>query len=142
MSLLKSYDLVRKEPAMNNEDIKGAFLDIIATADGNYTQTDVVALLTLYTAISINYIEEVATSLTDNVPLSSTLKFMNSYIAELVHKANLHYYHKEDGYSIVDKPIQFALDNGGLVTTEYVEECISEIEGSYFEEEYEDDSTH
>jgi hypothetical protein len=139
MSLFKAYNLVRTAPALDNVDIKGTFLDVIAMTGEEVTRENVVALVSLYTSYSINYLEAVATSLEDFPEASASMKFMNSYIAEAVHKAGLHYYHMEGSHSIIDKPIQFALDNGGVVTTAYVEECIQEIEDSYIEPEVEEE---
>lgn len=145
MSLFKAYNLVRTEAPLDNNDLKGTFLDIIAMTGEEVTEEQVVALISIYTAYSINYLEGVATSLEDFPEASASMKFMNSYIAEAVHKAGIHYYHMEGSHSIIDKPIQYALDNGGVCTTEYIQECIKEIEDSYIEpeieEEVEDEST-
>jgi hypothetical protein len=63
------------------------------------------------------------------------MKFMNSYIAEACNVTGLHYFHMEGTFSIVDKAVQGALDNGGTISTEAVKAIIEEIEESYIQDE-------
>lgn len=141
MSLFKAYNFTRTLPLADNEDLKGTFLDIIAMTGDTVTKEQVVSMISVYATFSVNYLEAVATTLDDFPEASATMKFMNSYIAEACHLAGLHYYNREHGYSVIDKAVQFALDNNGLVKTDYIIECIQEIEDSYIEEELEDEST-
>ena len=63
------------------------------------------------------------------------MKFMNSYIATFVTEAGFHYYNKEQGFSIIDKAVQAALDTNGVVSEEQIDDFITEIEDSYVEVE-------
>ena len=139
MSLFKAYNLILGEEA-DLEVIEENFLEVV----GNVADTDkadmadVIAMVTLYATYSCSYLQYIATTLRDDEESSQTMKFMNSYIAETVNKAGLHYYNKEHGYSIIDKAVQSALDNGGTVSCGEVTAFIEEIEASYIEEEIEE----
>lgn len=144
MSLFKAYNLKRKSKPATFDDLRGDFLDVIANCTDKATRDDVVTMISLYTAFSVRYLEIVSVTLKDPEGASESMKFMNSLIAEAVHMAGLHYYDRERGHSIVDKPIQFALENGGVVTVDYINACIDSIEESYKEdeEELEDEGTN
>lgn len=144
MSLFKAYNLKRSTKPATFDDLRSDFLDVVANATPVVTREDVVTMISLYTAFSVRYLEIVAVTLKEPEGASESMKFMNSLIAEAVHMAGLHYYDRERGHSIVDKPIQFALDNGGVVTIDYINACIDSIEESYAEdeEELEDEGTH
>lgn len=132
MSLFKAYNLVRTE-AFDVEQAKQDFINIVDTISlaNDATRDDVCALVSIYAGISVDYLVEVATSLEDDPEMSATMKFMNSYVAEAIHMASLHYYHKEGTFSIIDKAVQAALDNDGLVTMAEVDAFLEEIEVSY-----------
>jgi alpha-N-acetylglucosamine transferase len=66
------------------------------------------------------------------------MKFMNSYIVSFLHELELHYYDKEQGYSVIDKAVQAALDNEGTVSVKEISNIVEEIEASYVEEDVED----
>jgi len=137
MSLLKAIkgDIQQKD----TEVLKDTFLDIIETivaATETPTREDVSVLVQIYAEYSVQYLATVASTLEAQPTLEAGMKFMNSYIAEVVHGANLHYYHQE-GWTLVDKPIQKALDNKGRAPVRYILDIIDEIEASYAEEEIE-----
>jgi len=140
MSLFKAYDLIFGEEA-DLEILEENFLEVIGNIvdTGKADTSDVIALVTLYATYSCNYLQYVATTLRDDSEASQTMKFMNSYIAETVNKAGLHYYNKEHGYSIIDKAVQEALHNGGTVSCSDVQVFIEEIEASYIEPEIEEE---
>lgn len=139
MSLFNAYNLILGEEA-DLELLEENFLEVV----GNIADTDkadmadVIAMVTIYASYSCNYLQYVATSLRDDPETSQTMKFMNSYIAETVSKAGLHYYNKEHGYSIIDKAVQAALNGDGTVSCGEVTEFIEEIEQSYVEPEIEE----
>ena len=121
------------DPESIKEDFKSTV--IIASDSEVVTDTQVADLVSLYVEYSICYLQAVAITLDDPVGMQSTMKFMNSLIAEFMHAASLHYYHKEGNYSVVDKAIQQALDGDGHISVEEVKLLIGEIELSYVEEE-------
>ena len=137
MSLLKTLTntYTMASPESIKEDFK--YSTIIAAESDNVTDTQVAALIALYTEYSICYLQAVAITLDDPVGMQSTMKYMNSLIAEFMHAASLHYYHKEAGYSVIDKAIQQALDSEGTISIEEVKVLMGEIELSYVEEEEE-----
>ena len=129
-TLTKTYNMA--SPESIKEDFKST---VIMSADSdNVTDTQVADLVSLYTEYSICYLQAVAMTLDEPVGMQATMKFMNSLIAEFMHSASLHYYHKEGSYSIVDKAIQKALDGDGHIDIEEVKLLIGEIELSYVEE--------
>lgn len=138
MSLLKT--LTKTYNTANPESIKEDFKSsvIVATGKDNITHTDVADLVSLYAQYSICYLQAVAMTLDEPVGMQSTMKFMNSLIAEFVHAAQLHYYHMEGNYSIVDKAIQVALDGDGYISQDAVLEIVGDIELSHAEEEFEE----
>jgi len=91
-------------------------------------------LVQLYAEYSVSYLRDVAQTLTEPKDANNTMKFMNSYIAEVTNRAGVHYFNAEQGYSIIDKAVQLALDNNGLVTHDEVQDIINDIEESYVEE--------
>jgi len=130
-TLTKTYNMA--DPQSIKEDFKSSV--IIAADSERVTPTQVADLVSLYTEYSICYLQAVAMTLDEPVGMQSTMKFMNSLIAEFVSKADLHYYHMEGSYSIVDKAIQKALDGDGHISVEEVETIVGDIELSYVEEE-------
>lgn len=134
-TLTKAYHLA--SPESIKEDFKSSV--ILATEGDTVTPKQVSELVSLYTEYSICYLQSVAMTLDEPQGMASTMKFMNSLIAEFMNKANLHYFHMEEGYSIVDKAIQVALDGNGHISEVEVEEIIGEIELSYVEPEEEVD---
>lgn len=140
MSLIKAYNL-QLEGNRDLSDIKTDFLLALEAAmmdTSNFTKEDIASLIKYYTEYSVEYLQTVAQTLEEPYDASSTMKFMNSYIASLMHEAKLHYYNKEKGYSIIDKAVQHALDNQGLISEAEIFEIFGEIEASYIEEELEE----
>lgn len=138
MSLFKAFTL-EIDFDWDYQDLKDDFLDIIygIQETKEVTKQDVIALLAVYGTFGTLYMADVAATLDDLPEIKDNMKFMNSYIAEAVSKAGLHYFEAEQGYSIVDKVVQEALDNNGVVTVEAIESFIDEVEASYQEEEIE-----
>lgn len=145
MSLIKAYGLTAN--VRSRDEIKKDFLvsvEAVLMYD-DATVEELASVIACYSEYAVTYLTEVATSLQEPKGASDTMKFMNSFIAELSHKVGIHYYHMEGSYSIIDKAVQTALDNAGIVTTEQVVEYIQEIEDSYLEPEVEEvgnESTH
>lgn len=131
MSLLKilKKDIVSKDVDTMRKD----FLEIVETIVEEPMYEDVLALVAIYTDVAIQYIDRVARTLEQQQGIKDTMNFMNTYITEVVTGAGYHYFHKEKGYSIVDKCIQDALDNDGVLYNTTIEKNIQEIEHSYVE---------
>lgn len=135
MSILKAYraSFVTRDA----DDILMSFQHTLEDAldNGDLTREDVVALVAFYAEFGVNYLRTVAYTFRDPNGSQESMKFMNSVIAEAVHEAGLHYYNKEHGYSIIDKAVQEALDNDGVVTVAVINRIIDEIEETYIEDE-------
>ena len=134
MSLLKARNI--EDVKDTYESLQRTFLEILDTTTGKATSEDLVALIGVYVRMSVKYLQTVAYELTEPKDVATTMKFMNSFIAEVAHEANIKYYHKEEGYTLIDKPIQKFLDDGD-VTSGFIYECVKEIQDSYIEEEIE-----
>jgi hypothetical protein len=132
MSLLK---LLKAEiPAKDVEVIKNDFLEIILTLQDSKAQTeDVICLVQLYTDYSIQYLDRVARTLVQESSMRETMNLMNSYLAEVIKDAELHYFNKEEGYSIIDKSVADAIDNEGVLKYNDIKDIITVIEESYVE---------
>lgn len=143
MSLFKAYSNMTTARSLDKirEDFQVVF-DRIAENQDTVTPVDVAEMTQLYAEYGATYMSLIAVSLQEPKGASETMKFMNSIIAEVVTKADLHYFDLERGFSIVDKAVQAALDNGGVPTMKSVMDIITEIEDSYKEEDVEDESTH
>jgi len=136
MSLLKALNL--KSTPQPFDVIRQDFLTVINTLGYPtipITKEDVTALAVIYANYSIHYLIAIGTTLEAHEAEAKTMTFMNSFIAEAMHHAGLHYFNKEEGYSIVDKSIQVALDNDGVITMGDVDTIIDEIELVYAETE-------
>jgi hypothetical protein len=133
MSLLKALKNSTKPRDM--DALKAEFIKHIEALGDKIAVEDLLVLSRLYGEYGAAYMAQVAATLDEPVTASTTMKFMNSYIAEVCKAANVHYFNKEFGYSLVDKVVQDALDNGGFTTPEKVMEFIAEIELSYAEPE-------
>lgn len=133
MSLFKAYHMMK---ARKRSEILEDFKIVIhhMMEDKHVSQTHLTKLVVLYAEYSTSYLAEVAVTFQEPKDANSTMKFMNSYIAEVTNKANLHYFNAEQGFSIIDKAVQAALDNNGLVTFDAVIDIINDIEESYKEE--------
>lgn len=132
MSLLK---LLKAEiPTKDVEVIKNDFLEIILTLQDSKAHTeDVICLVQLYTDYSIQYLDRVARTLVQESSMRETMNLMNSYLAEVIKEAGLHYYNKEEGYSIIDKAVADAIDNEGVLKYNDIKDIITVIEESYVE---------
>ena len=136
MSLLKAINL--KSAPQPFDATRQDFLNVINTLGYPtmpITKEDVAALAVIYADYSIHYLIAIGTTLEAHEAQAKTMTFMNSYIAEVMHHAGLHYFNKEEGYSIVDKAIQVALDNDGVITMDDVGNIIDTIELVYVETE-------
>ncbi len=135
MSLLKAIKNAAKPRDMGA--LKSEFIKNVEALGDQIEVEDLLVLSRLYGEYGAAYMAQIAATLDEPPAASSTMKFMNSYIAEVCKAANVHYYNREFGYSLVDKVVQDALDNGGYTTLEKVMEFIAEIELSYAEPEEE-----
>ncbi len=147
MSLLKAYH-IELDPARTLELIKA---DFTSSLEGVMTEIDkkqfvhethedalLAGMIALYAEYSVAYLHAVATTLEEPKNASDSMKFMNSYIVSFLHELELHYYDKEQGYSVIDKAVQAALDNEGTVSVKEISNIVEEIEASYVEEDVED----
>tara|TARA_B110000503_G_scaffold49386_1_gene80233 strand:- start:1112 stop:1531 length:420 start_codon:yes stop_codon:yes gene_type:complete len=139
MSLFKAYKLLNtRSRGVILEEFK-AIIDEIMEDSDNVKPTSLTKLVCLYSEYSTSYLSEVVMTFQEPRDANATMKFMNSYIAEVTNKVNLHYFNAQQGFSIIDKSVQAALDNGGIVTFEAVQAIIKEIEDSYIEENEEEE---
>ena len=145
MSLLKAYH-IQLDPARTLELIKADFTAVIAavmegTKNGTkFWKEELLAHLVIYyTEYSVTYLNHVSINLDEPSEATESMKFMNSYIVSLIHEAKLHYYDHAQGFSVIDKAVQKALDNHGFLTVSDVTEIFGVIEASYIEEEPEED---
>jgi len=117
------------------EDFQAAFEWLAEDLKGDYqcSVNDVATLVGLYAEYGAAYMALIAVTLEEPKDSSTTMKFMNSIIAEAVSKAGLHYFNLEHGFSIVDKAVQSAVDNGGIPLEKDILAVIQEIEDSYKE---------
>jgi len=137
MSLIKAYNLdvpVSRTKELVKADFITALQDCFKAKE-LIGKAEIIPLVQYYAEYSCRYLKYVAYTLEEPQGEAATMKFMNSYIATFVTEAGLHYYNKEQGYSIIDKAVQAALDNKGVVTAEEVDSILTAIEDSYIEEE-------
>lgn len=138
MSIMKAYrnDLATRDA----DEILTSFQRVFENAMEKemFDRGDVVALVSFYAEYGVAYLRQVAYTFHAPEQIQTTMKFMNSVIAEAVNEAGLHYYNREQGFSIIDKAVQEALDNGGLVTPEQINIIIDEIEVDYIQAEAEE----
>ena len=130
MSLLKAY----RKDTVDCERLERGFLDIVSTIYDKPTQDDLLYLLQIYAEYSVGYIIEAAKTLKPNQSFKDTMNIMNSYIVEVNNTLGNKYYHKEEGYSIIDKCVQEYLTFETL-SKEKITEFIDEIQESYVEPE-------
>lgn len=142
MSILKAYraDFTTRDA----DEILTSFQHTLEEAldKGDLTREDVVALVAFYAEFGVSYLRTVAYTFRDPNGAQESMKFMNSVIAEAVHEAGLHYYNKEHGFSIIDKAVQEALNNNGVVSPEAINVIIDEIEIDYIQAEAEEELEH
>lgn len=139
MSLFKAFRNTNSVRTLNHikKDFQVVFEQLADKEE--ITREDVLALVAFYAEYGVSYMTMIATSLEEPRGASETMKFMNSLIAEAVSAAGLHYFNLERGFSIVDKAVQSALDNGGVPSTTAISDIIQEIEDSYIEPDVEDE---
>lgn len=139
MSLFKAFRNTNSVRTLNHikKDFQMVFEQLADKEE--ITREDVLALVAFYAEYGVSYMTMIATSLEEPRGASETMKFMNSLIAEAVSAAGLHYFNLERGFSIVDKAVQSALDNGGVPSTTAISDIIQEIEDSYIEPDVEDE---
>ena len=137
MSLLKAYPL-ETDPARTLDLIKADFMSSVTAYMDEGDEGDLIAeIIQYYTEYSILYLHHVATTLETPLGATDYMKFMNSYIVTILHEAELHYYNKAQGFSVIDKTVQQSLDNLTLVSVDEINIIMDEIEESYVEEEEE-----
>lgn len=134
MSLLKATRSKIVSRPLGNilGDFKAAFQE---AAQREINREDVITLVSFYAEYGVAYLDYIADSFEEPKRASDAMKFMNSAIAEAVNEAGLHYFNKERGYSVVDRAVQAALDNGGIALTTDIIKVVDEIEESYVEDE-------
>tara|TARA_R110000796_G_scaffold184492_1_gene301067 strand:+ start:45 stop:506 length:462 start_codon:yes stop_codon:yes gene_type:complete len=138
MSLLKAYSITRNT-GRSLEKIKTDFMRSIEYCVVDLTnigKNDIAHLIKYYVEYSTVYLSKVAQTLEEPKLASETMKFMNSFIVSILYEAELHYYDKDKGFSLIDKAVQEALDNNGIITVDYAIALIDEVEESYVEEEF------
>jgi hypothetical protein len=138
MSLLKAYNLQKPvKYGQLKEEFQAVFADICEDTEATSID-DLADLLEIYAEYSVQYLQTVAVTLSDPSGVQDTMKYMNSIIAEVSRLVGVHYYHS-NGSTLVDKPVQDALDDA--LTLEGIKAWIAEIEASYIEED-EVEETH
>jgi hypothetical protein len=138
MSLFKALKI--QTPTRDIKDIKQDFITLMETCTDTPTKGDLLYAIVYYTEYSINYLLKVANTLEEPTSMKSTMTFMNSFIVELSNATGDKYYNKEHGYSIIDKSIQYALDNDGKIAIDIINDIINEINESYVEKEIEEET--
>ena len=88
-----------------------------------------------YSNISYLYLKEISRTLYPNDRVKDTMVFMNSVIAEACHEVGISYFHKTQGYSLIDKSVAYVIDNGFQYDAVYVFDIIEEMERVIKEEE-------
>ena len=142
MSLLKAYNNLNTRKRLEIQEDFLITIDKMMAEPQPEDETDLaliaedtlLELVQLYSEYSVSYLTDVAHTLEEPRGANNSMKFMNSYIAEITNRAGVHYFNAEQGYSIIDKTVQLALDNNGLVTHDQVQDVINDIEESYVEE--------
>ena len=142
MSILKAYR--ENFTTRDADDILDSFQRSFENAMEKEAldRDDVITFVSFYSEYGVAYLRQVAYTFSAPERIQTTMKFMNSVIAEAVNEAGLHYYNKEHGYSIIDKAVQAALDSGGLVTPDQINEIIDEIEIDYIQAAAEEELEH
>lgn len=132
MSLVKAYNI--KTQTRPLEVILGDFkehIEGVFSLDNEVTKQDAAVAVSLYAEYSLSYLVEVANTFKEPKDASQTMRFMNSFLAEMMHLANLRYFELDKGYSIVDKAVQITLDHGAYPPLSEIITVIDEIEASY-----------
>ena len=93
-----------------------------------------IQLLKLYGVYSYLYLQSISFTLKADNDKKDTLTFMNSVIAEVCHKAHIAYFHREHGYSIVDKAVSWFLAHGIYGIEEHLIDVIEEMNRELAEE--------
>jgi len=124
MSLLKAREWINVD-ADSYSDLEQNFQ--IALDFEDISESLLASLIDIYAVYSVLYLREVAFTLKEPIGIQQTMKFMNSYIAEIAHKLKVPYFHKEEGYSLIDKAVQFVLDNGTQDSIDYVKDIMRDI---------------
>lgn len=132
MSLVKAYNI--KTQTRPLEVILGDFkehIEGVFSLDNEVTKQDAAVAVSLYAEYSLSYLVEVANTFKEPKDASQTMRFMNSFLAEMMHLANLRYFELDKGYSIVDKAVQISLNHGGYPPLAEIIAVINDIEASY-----------
>lgn len=139
MSLFKAQNF--KGSFISDADRVQRFLEVIDSLfvknEAVVSRKDVVAILDYYVEASVNYLAQASGLVMDHF-LNDEMKLMNSYLAEAMSAADLHYFHQE-GKTIIDLTLQATLDKQDWLTPDEIDGYIAEIEGSYMEEVEEDE---
>jgi hypothetical protein len=134
MSLLKARDWKNLD-GDTYSDLEMSFQ--LALDNERINESLLASLIDIYAVYSVLYLREVSLTLKEPLTIQQTMKFMNSYIAEIAHKIEVPYFHKEEGYSLIDKAVQFVLDNGTSDSTDYVKSIMENIVVKEVEEDEE-----
>lgn len=93
-----------------------------------------IELVALYAEYSYLYLQSISWSLQADNAKKDTLTFMNSVIAEVCHNAHIAYFHRELGYSIVDKAVAYFLANGRGEIADHIADVVEEMNKELAEE--------
>lgn len=91
------------------------------------TIEDFKGMLHTYGLFSIKYLADISETFTLNQEDKDKMVFMNSLIAEVANELQIKYFHREKGYSIVDKVLAYIIDNGVPKDFTYIDDIITDI---------------
>ena len=135
MSLFKARKLTSKEFKFKANETKEEFNKEIddfvdVPCDGGLRM-----MLFFYSIYSVIYLKEVSQSLKPNAKMRDELSLMNSFIVEACTTLGQKYIHREHGYTLVDKTVNYLLDNSIDNFANFIQETMEDINNSYIEQE-------
>ena len=111
-------------------------LDVFTTLTDPSEKANVcISLIALYAEYSYIYLQAISYTLQADNAKKDTLTFMNSVIAEVCHRAHIAYFHRELGFTVIDKAVAyFMAHGGGADLSEHISEVIEEMNKELAEE--------
>lgn len=137
MSLLKARRIEEPLP-YSKEMVKGNFSNSVLNYTVNPTRVEVVNAIAEYCLYSYIYVYEMAQTFTLDTQMKDSLTAMNSILAEMCHEQEIPYYNVKEGYTIIDKGVDYVLTNGDKDLETYIDNTIDIMVEALKEDEVEE----
>jgi len=123
MSLLRATRIEDRE-TYSPDMIKGHFINHVTTYSVEPSRTALVGAIGEYSLYAYCYIKEMARTFDGNSKMKESMTAMNSILAEMCSEQEVPYYDPKEGYTIIDKALEYVMEYGETGLDEAIDNTI------------------